>query len=203
MRHIIHTTIALLMFVFCASTFAGNVEQPTNDQNLFSKNEIAVGYYNHLWDVHIPTPPSPLFWHASQNVRQGGMITYLHLLYHKSTWFSIMAGASSAYWNSGSSNLVTLSALLEFRFWLTLTPSWRVYLLYSVAAPTVMSNRRFAKAFFSSNFLFQDMLGLGMQFGKNHHWHLQAIIVHYSNGDIFPINSGIQVPLMISLGYSF
>jgi len=207
--------ILILCSIFSAAVMAGNIESPTGNQtpdispaisnadNFFSVNEVAFGIYNKAWKVDIPTPPSPLFWKASHNVSSGKMLTYLHLIYHKNHFFTIQGGGTMAHWQGGGDNLYTISALLEFRLWLNLKPSWRLYFLYSVAAPTLMSNTHFNHTRFSTNFVFQDMMGIGMQLGQHHAFHIQAIIIHYSNGNLFPINGGIEVPLLISVGYSF
>ena len=55
----------------------------------------------------------------------------------------------------------------------------------------------------SNRFLFQDLMGVSVVAGKNRHTVIGLGIGHYSNGNLFPINAGVAIPLTVSAGYSF
>lgn len=189
------------MALFCCNGFAGSsvTEKAPIKSSFFNHNQLSVGYYNRWWQV----PAVPFFWNGPQKVRDGIMLSYLHLIYHQGHFFTIMLGANVGRWSIPGQTLYTVSGMLQFRLWLNLTPTWRTYLLVSIAGPSLISDRQFGGAMFSSNFLFQDTFGIGMQFGEKQAWHIEALVTHFSNGSIFPRNSGIQIPLLLKVGYSF
>ncbi len=182
----------------CLSAFAANPNKYS-----YNPNQINFAYSNYsITRFSIPHPPSPFFWSAPQNAASGGMLRFTHIFITKKI-FTLATGASVSNWNIPGTTLWAFSVFLEMRLWLLINPNFRAYFLYSLGGPTELSTRSFGKAYFSENFLFQDYLGLGLQFGKKRAFDIEAYTVHYSNGDIFTVNSGIEVPFMLSVGYSF
>lgn len=53
------------------------------------------------------------------------------------------------------------------------------------------------------HFSFQDMVGIGAAYGADQRLFTTLNVVHYSNGSISKDNSGITIPLMITVGYRF
>lgn len=131
------------------------------------------------------------------------MLEYLTSVYHTQKYFSIFFGMSFANWNAGSSTLFALSGVLELRWWIVHTPTFNPYLMYSVAGPTILSNNHFNGSKLGSYVLFQDYMGFGVMLGTQHHFTIEAKLVHYSNGDLGVYNQGMQVPFLMALGYSF
>mgnify|MGYP003316217875 CR=1 FL=1 len=174
------------------------------------KHQISVAHYdrNYLnWDL--PHPPSPLFWSASTKVDTGWVLMYEQTIYHNKRFFSLDAGSNASYWHVNAhgntqpaQSLYTLSGFLSMHVWI---PMSRVhpYLYYSVAGPTLMSDSQFSTTRFSNDFSFQDQLGIGILFNKKPNIDLALKMIHYSNGDVFPINGGIDVPVVVSLGIRF
>jgi len=203
-------TLALLCVALLVSTnsLAGKIEKPPKKHKKqfvkpFIKNQLSFGFYaKDFINIHIPEPPSPLFWKASLKVDHGVMLIYRHMLYHRG-FLSISVGSSISRWVKSNEHVYAFSAFFQLRLWLFLRRHVSFYLLYSAAGPTMITDRTFATSNFSENFLFQDILGFGMQIGQSRAFTLEAYTVHYSNGDIFPKNSGIQVPFVIALGYAF
>ena len=160
-------------------------------------------YDKNLVDVDLPTPPSPLFWKAHFKVSHAYYLWYQRTIFHTQNHFSLNLGASIADLNYESEHNYAFSGFLDMRFWLWHNKWFDPYLNYSVAGPTWLSKKVFGTTEFSEHFVFQDALGLGATLGKDHKMDLGFSVVHYSNGDLFPINGGIQVPFVIWLGYSF
>ncbi|MFW6249019.1 MAG: acyloxyacyl hydrolase, partial [Bacteroidota bacterium] len=52
-------------------------------------------------------------------------------------------------------------------------------------------------------FTFYDYMGIGAFGGKQREFTTELKIGHYSNGNLFPQNDGVMVPLTLSLGYNF
>jgi hypothetical protein len=46
-------------------------------------------------------------------------------------------------------------------------------------------------------------MGFGVFAGKQKQLNAEIKIAHYSNGNLFPQNNGVMVPLTFGLGYSF
>jgi hypothetical protein len=46
-------------------------------------------------------------------------------------------------------------------------------------------------------------MGIGMFSGKKRKFNSEIRIGHYSNGNIFPDNKGIKIPLTFNAGYTF
>jgi len=44
---------------------------------------------------------------------------------------------------------------------------------------------------------------LGGFFGKDRRYNAELRISHYSNGNIFPANDGVKIPLTFNIGYIF
>ena len=53
------------------------------------------------------------------------------------------------------------------------------------------------------HFTFQDFMGLGVFAGKDRKLNAEVNINHYSNGNIFPDNAGVKIPLTFMVGYTF
>lgn len=203
--------LAVLM-VLSSVVYAGGATEaapiiksvPNPSQGWFPKNQVSFSFYDsNSMRVSIKHPPSPIFWTASTEPDSGFMFMYERNIYHTKKHFSINVGASFSRWELNRQDLYALSALVTFRFWLFRSESFNPYIIYSIAGPTFISRRHFGPANLGENFLFQDLLGFGIQFGKKHPVNLAAILVHYSNGDIFTSNNGFDVPIVFSLGFAF
>ncbi|HWJ25865.1 MAG TPA: acyloxyacyl hydrolase, partial [Flavisolibacter sp.] len=78
-----------------------------------------------------------------------------------------------------------------------------LYFNYSVAGPSYISKVVIDSSETGKHFTFQDFMGMGIFAGKNRHLNAEIKIQHYSNGNIFPRNAGVKVPLTFNLGYAF
>jgi len=170
----------------------------------FPKNQISVGYYNrHFLYLDVPHAFSPIFWSATTKIDNGGTLMYQHLLFHNRKRFSLYLGADVSRWVRHPDILYAASLFFSIRYWFFRTSNVDMYLSYSVAGPSMMSRRMLGKKDLGGYFIFQDYIGLGLQWGRQHAFNFDARLVHYSNGDIFPFNPGFDVPIVLYLGYSF
>jgi len=53
------------------------------------------------------------------------------------------------------------------------------------------------------HFTFIDNMGTGLFFGERRNLNAEIEIGHYSNGDIFPGNEGVKIPLSLNIGFAF
>ena len=67
--------------------------------------------------------------------------------------------------------------------------------MYSPAGPSLLSKKQFVSTSFSNCFVFQNQFGVGVSIVKDNEYEVIIKQYHYSNGDIFPINGGIDLPL--------
>jgi hypothetical protein len=51
-------------------------------------------------------------------------------------------------------------------------------------------------------FTFHDFMGIGAFTGKKKNFYTGIRIAHYSNGNIFPDNDGVMIPLTFNVGYA-
>jgi hypothetical protein len=51
------------------------------------------------------------------------------------------------------------------------------------------------------HFTFHDFMGIGTYAGLKRNIYAGLRIAHYSNGNIFPQNDGVMIPLTFNLGY--
>jgi len=83
------------------------------------------------------------------------------------------------------------------------TRSVDAYFCYSLAGPTFISSRTLEGHDLGSQFTFQDFLGGGVFLGAEKHVAIGVKINHYSNGNLFPENAGVMVPVTFTVGWAF
>lgn len=201
LRAIVYVLFFTIVTCVATTVLADNTLPPPY---LFPDNEISFGFYDRdFFTANIYHPPSPIYWKASTEANGGVTLKYQHLIFHTAKHFSTYLGSSLSGWVRGDDSIVALTAFFAMRFWLFRSTNFNPYIIYSIAEPTILSNNHFGHANLGKNFLFQDTLGVGAAFGAKQNINFEATLVHYSNGDIFPQNSGLDVPIVLSLGYSF
>src|SRR5262249_30958305 len=77
------------------------------------------------------------------------------------------------------------------------------YFSYSAAGPAFISRTRIDNQAVGRSFTFQDYMALGAYWGRKRRFAAEVRITHYSNGNLFPQNPGITVPLAFYLGSTF
>ena len=100
-------------------------------------------------------------------------------------------------------SFTTLSAFPLFRFTPLRLRALDAYLDYSLAGPTLISRSAIDGQDTGRKFTFQDFMGIGVYVGSGRHVNVEVRIGHYSNGNLFPQNAGVSIPLTFNLGYAF
>jgi len=188
---------------------AAEVEDNRDDTGLnFPANVVRLGYTTNLLTYGVNNFFSrtvPIFWGGNVETRRGFTIDYQRNVFHTKNWFTFDVGASASYWDSNGSEEIfrTLSVYPLFRFFLLRADPADVYLSYSLAGPTFLSQAVIDSRETGERFTFQDFMGIGMFFGQNRRLNAELGIKHYSNGNIFTHNASIKVPLTFTLGLAF
>ena len=78
-----------------------------------------------------------------------------------------------------------------------------MYTNYSLIGPTLLTKDNLDNLNTGPKITYQDMMGLGIFFGKKRRYNAELRIMHYSNGNIFPQNAGVAVPIQFTLGKTF
>jgi hypothetical protein len=146
-----------------------------------------------------------VFYGGLIQVSRGGTLRYLRNVYHTKRTFSLDFGASVGYWKTAANRdgFVTASVYPVLRFTAIRTKPADFYLMYSLAGPTLISERFLDSTDTGSRFTFQDMLAIGMFAGRSRHVMIEVGINHFSNGNMFAKNPGVKIPLTLGLGYTF
>ena len=136
---------------------------------------------------------------------QGLAAHYDRNVFHTRKVFALDVGASASSWRSRDDRqrFATLSIYPLFRFIFLRTAPADVYLCYSLAGPTYISERILDGLDTGRHFTFQDFIGAGAYLGRHRHVVAGIKINHYSNGNIFTTNAGIKVPVTFTAGYAF
>lgn len=147
----------------------------------------------------------PVFWKGNVQVDRGVAVHYDRTVFHTRSVLSIEGGASASFWRTraAADGFYTLSVYPVFRFTPIRTRPADVYLCYSLAGPTFISSRALDGRDLGSRFTFQDFLGGGVMLGAAKRVAVGLKINHYSNGNIFPENAGVMVPVTLTVGWAF
>jgi hypothetical protein len=149
--------------------------------------------------------PVPIFWGGNVETKQGGSFSYERNVFHTKKIFAFDLGASAGYWNSNANENVfrTLSVYPLFRFFVHRSDPADVYVSYSLAGPTFISHTLLDGRSTGQRFTFQDAMAAGAYIGKGRHLVGELGIKHYSNGNLFPNNASIKVPLTFMIGLAY
>jgi hypothetical protein len=161
----------------------------------------ATGYEaNNLFSKKIP-----VFWGGAAQMKKGFSLNYQRNIFHSRKVFSFDWGAGMGYWKSEKKQdeFFTMSLYPVLRFTFIRSQRTDLFFEYSVAGPTYISKTIIDNEETGRKFTFQDFMGIGFFAGARKNWNAGIRIVHFSNGNIFPQNAGVKVPLTFSLGYAF
>jgi hypothetical protein len=100
-------------------------------------------------------------------------------------------------------NIWAVSLYPVFRFNFLRNKYFDPYFFYILGGPTYLSQSYIDGNDTGRRFTFYDALGTGLFFGQKRQYNAELRIAHYSNGNIFPMNCGVKIPLTFSLGYAF
>jgi hypothetical protein len=176
---------------------------------IFPKNLLQLGYTTNVagYGVNdfVSKGPVPIFWGGRIEIAKGAFLRYQRNIFHTRKFFSFDIGTSFGWWQGrkNKENVFTLSAYPVFRFSLVRTKPADFYFNYCVAGPSYISRTMIDGLNSGRHFTFQDFMGIGVFAGKQRHINAELIINHYSNGNIFPDNAGLKIPLTFHVGYAF
>jgi hypothetical protein len=176
---------------------------------VFPRNLVQVGYatdgagygVNHFVSGGVV----PIFWGGLAQVKHGVAVRYQRNVFHTRKVFSLDFGASVSSWQSRAEreNFYAVSLFPEFRFTPLRFRAADFYLNYSLMGPTSISRVTIDGNDTGRHFTLQDFMGIGVYLGAARHVNAEVHIGHYSNGNVFPQNAGVSIPLTFDLGYSF
>ncbi len=188
---------------------AERVQKNSNTGFIFPKQLIQVGYstnqFTYAANNFVSEGKIPIFWGGEAEVEKGVSLHYLRNVFHGRKLFSLDVGTSFSGWRSriNKEEFFTLSVFPLFRFTFLRTRPADMYFYYSVAGPTFISKTTIDNINTGKHFTFQDLMGLGIFAGANRQLNAEVRIGHYSNGNIFPYNEGVKIPLTFNLGFAF
>jgi hypothetical protein len=185
------------------------VKRNSSSGYIFPEHLVQVGYTtNGLgYGVNklVSEGPVPIFWGGDAVLRRGISVNYQRNVFHTRKVFSLDVGASFGYWQTRSrrQEFYSLSVYPLLRFTPIRTRDLDVYLNYSVAGPSFISRVELDGEDTGRKFTFRDFMGMGVYAGKSRKLNAEINIGHFSNGNIFPSNAGVKIPLCFNLGYCF
>jgi hypothetical protein len=188
---------------------ASRVAEASANNDLFPQNFVYANLSFDSWGFGpmkvVSAKYFPIFFRGNVRMRRGYGLGYERMVFHTNKRFSLNVGSSVQYWQSqkNNSDVVTLSVYPEFRFWLLHRRRFAWYVNYSIAGPAFISRALIDNTAMGRHFTFQDYLGTGIMFGNQYQYTLGLKVIHYSNGNLFPQNPGIESPLTLSLGMAF
>jgi len=184
------------------------VEKNTNNGYIFPKNLLQIGFTTNACGYEVNNFVSkkiPIFWGGDAEIRHGFSMQYQRNVFHSRKVFSLDFGTTLAWWESKNNKdrFFTISLFPLFRFTAFRSKATDLYFNYSLAGPAFISKTVIDEKKTGKKFTFQDFMGVGIFTGKKRKMNAEIRIAHYSNGNIFPNNDGVKIPLTFNLGYSF
>ncbi|MGZ3881612.1 MAG: acyloxyacyl hydrolase [Flavisolibacter sp.] len=146
----------------------------------------------------------PVFWGGLAQVEQGLAINYTRNVFHTRKTFSLDVGASFGSWESRAKeeSFQSISVYPVLRFTVVHSKIADGYFFYSVAGPTFISRTTIDNQDTGKHFTFRDFMGIGSYIGNRKAINFEMNIGHFSNGNIFPNNGAVKIPLSFVIGYS-
>jgi hypothetical protein len=165
----------------------------------YSTNALGYGV-NNLFSKTLP-----IFWGGAAELKSGVSINFQRNIFHSRKVFSLDIGTGMGFWmtREKEQRFFTASVYPVLRFIPIRSKQADFYFEYTVAGPTFISKTYLDDEKTGRNFTFYDAMGIGLFAGKQKTFNAGLRIAHFSNGNIFPNNNGVKVPLTFSLGYSW
>jgi len=143
----------------------------------------------------------PVFWLGEVKATQSFMFTYQQTAFHTEKLFSLDWGVSvTGFQTLNDTTVYAISIFPMLRFYLLRGETFDSYVNYSIIGPTFLSKKDIDGYKTGPNITYQDFMGVGAFFGKKRNYNVELRIMHYSNGNLFPENDGVDIPLMLTIG---
>jgi len=148
---------------------------------------------------------SYLFWGGGCEVKNGLMISYKRNLFHSPKVFALDFGVNAAFWdtNINREKFFSMSVFPVFRFNFLHNRWMDPHFFYTLGGPAFLSRSLLDGINTGKRFTFYDAIGFGAFFGIERQFNAEIKVAHYSNGNIFPENAGVKIPLTFSFGFCF
>ena len=188
---------------------AQKADTVSGDSPVWTRNIIQVGYVTDALGYgandFVSTGAVPVFWTGSVQVAHGWSLDYRRNLLHTRRFFALDWGASIASWTSRKTGerFYTAAVYPGARFIAVRTNPMEFYLSYSLAGPALITRTAIDGEDTGKRFTFQDFMSGGILLGRKRRVTAEVRIAHYSNGNLFPQNPGVTIPLGFYLGTSF
>ncbi len=190
------------------------LQEATETGYINPKQWLQIGYSSNIagYGINNVLEKASLFWGGDVEAYQGLSVSYHQNIYHTAKVFALDWGVSGSIWQSTGKSKIqtnlkesffTLSAFPVLRFNFLHTQPMDAYFYYSVAGPSYISKIIIDGVETGEHFTFQDNIGLGIFFGEKRNLNAELKIGHYSNGNIFPLNGAVKIPISLNLGYAF
>jgi hypothetical protein len=185
------------------------VSADTGSGPVWPKNMVEIGYitdeFGYEPNDFLTRGAVPVFWTGSVNVASGWSANYQRNVLHTRRYFALDWGASVSSWKSRKSGerFYTAAAYPALRFIAVRSNPVEFYLSYSLAGPALITRTAIDGENTGRRFTFQDFVGAGVFLGRKRKITADVRIAHYSNGNLFPQNPGVTVPLGFYVGTSF
>lgn len=153
-----------------------------------------------------PVLPKPLMWTARLKVDRALSGGYEHQIYNLNEYFQLYLGGSFAYLqtrNSKPDEMFGLSGYLLARIYILKKHGTEVFILYSPAGPSILSQNTFSTTKWSNQFVFQNQIGIGVSLSRFKEVEVTLRQYHFSNGSLFAVNGGVDIPLSLGLAVKF
>lgn len=183
------------------------VERNIRSNYFFPRQIIQAGYTTNCLGYGVNNAvskgPIPIFWGGEAHLKQGISINYQRNIFHARKVFAFDWGVGAGWWQSRTTKdkFYTISAYPILRFMTVRSKPADLFFEYSVAGPTFISKTVIDTKQTGKKFTFQDFMGMGIIAGKKRNLNAGIRIAHFSNGNIYPQNDGVKVPLTFNLGY--
>ena len=182
------------------------IERNAKAGNHFPKHSITAGVSSNVLGYGVNNFVSgkiPIFWGGDAHIKLGFSLNYQRNIFHTKKVFALDLGATVAILKSrdNGENFFAASVYPVLLFNAFRTKGADIFFEYAVAGPAFISKTILDDKKTGKNFTFHDFMGMGVVAGKKRNLMAGLRIAHYSNGNIYPENAGLKIPLSLNLGY--
>jgi hypothetical protein len=188
---------------------AAQGKEGSTNSRVWPKNLFQMGYITDALGFAVNDFVSkgavPIFWPGSVEAAHGLSVNYQRNVLHTRRVFALDWGAGVSSWKSREKGegFYTTSVYPVLRFILVRTNPLEFHFSYSLAGPTWITRTTIDDQETGGRFTFQDFMSAGVFLGRNRRVAAEVRIAHYSNGNLFPQNPGVTIPLGFYLGSTF
>ena len=194
------------------------IEKHENNGHFFPKNTIQVSYgtskigfgANRFFGMSLKVGNFesfgiPVFWVGEVKAAHSFSLTYQRLAFRTEKIFSLDWGISITAFQTEATkeNVLAFSIFPTMRFYLMRRKDFDMYTNYSLIGPTILTKGNLDNLKTGPKTTYQDIMGLGIFFGKKRSYNAELRITHYANGNIFPQNSGVAITIQFTFGKTF